>query len=82
MLSKIYNENCMKTMLRIPNTFIDLIFTDPPYGLGSKIIIRPDGKPDYAKASDFMDKWEMPTGSFWEKWFAEAFRILKFGGQE
>ena len=80
LVAKIYNENCLDTMSVMSDCFIDLIFTDPPYGLGSKIIIRPDGKPDYAKASDFMDKWDMPTGKFWETWFAEAFRILKFGG--
>ena len=58
----------------------DIIFADPPYALGSEIIIRKDGKVDYAKASDFMNKWEMPTGEFWEKWFIEAYRTLKHGG--
>ena len=58
----------------------DIIFADPPYALGSEIIIRKDGKVDYAKATDFMNKWEMPTGEFWEKWFIEAYRTLKHGG--
>jgi len=59
---------------------IDIIFCDPPYGLGSEIIIMPDGKPDYSKSSDFMNKWDMPTGTFWEEWYKEAYRILKYGG--
>jgi DNA modification methylase len=58
----------------------DLIFQDPPYALGSEIIIKPDGKVDYSKASDFMSKWEMPTGQFWEDYLKEAFRTLKYGG--
>jgi len=58
----------------------DIIFADPPYALGSEVIIRADGKVDYAKANDFMNKWEMPTGDFWEKWFIEAYRTLKHGG--
>ena len=58
----------------------DIIFADPPYALGSEVIIRADGKVDYAKANDFMNKWEMPTGEFWEKWFKEAYRTLKHGG--
>lgn len=58
----------------------DVIFADPPYALGSEITIRKDGKVDYAKASDFMNKWEMPTGEYWEKWFIEAYRTLKYGG--
>ncbi len=63
-----------------PDFYHDIIFADPPYALGSEIIIRQDGKVDYAKANDFMNKWEMPTGEFWEKWFIEAYRTLKHGG--
>ena len=58
----------------------DIIYCDPPYALGSEVIIRKDGKVDYAKANDFMNKWEMPTGAYWEKWFNEAYRVLKHGG--
>ena len=58
----------------------DILFCDPPYALGSEVIIRQDSKVDYKKASDFMNKWEMPTGDYWEKWFIEAYRTLKHGG--
>ena len=30
-INKIYNENCLDTMKRIPNEFIDTIITSPPY---------------------------------------------------
>lgn len=30
-LNKIYNEDCMEGMKRIPDASIDLIVTDPPY---------------------------------------------------
>lgn len=30
-INKIYNENCMDTMSRIPNDYCDLILTSPPY---------------------------------------------------
>ena len=58
----------------------DINYSDPPYALGSEIYIRPDGKLDYKKATDFMNKWEMPTGDYWDKWFEESFRTLKHGG--
>lgn len=58
----------------------DINYSDPPYALGSEVIIRPDGKVDYKKANDFMNKWEMPTGAYWEQWFKEAYRTLKYGG--
>ncbi len=30
-INKLYNENCFDTMKKIPNDFIDLIVTSPPY---------------------------------------------------
>lgn len=64
-------------MKNIPDNSIDIIFTDPPYALGSDIIIRKDGKVDYKKAVDFMNKWDMPSADFWEDWYMEAMRVLK-----
>jgi len=32
-LNKIYNEDCLEGMKRIPDASIDLVVTDPPYGI-------------------------------------------------
>ena len=80
-LNTTYLGDCLDIMTYIDDKSVDIIFTDPPYALGSEVIIRNDGKPDYKKAVDFMSKWEQPDGRFWEKWFIEAFRILKYGGR-
>ena len=48
--------DCLELMKKLPDNSIDLIFTDGPYALGSEVIIKPDGKPDYKKAVDFMNK--------------------------
>lgn len=32
-LNTIYNEDCLETMKRMPDNFIDLVLTDPPYGI-------------------------------------------------
>lgn len=58
----------------------DIHYADVPYALGSEVYIRSDCKPDYKKAADFMNKWKMPDGNYWENWFKEAFRTLKHGG--
>jgi len=75
------NENCLDSMKSMGDYSVDLIVTDPPYALGSEVIIKPDGKPDYKKAVDFMNRWSQPDGKFWEEWFKEANRILKYGGR-
>jgi hypothetical protein len=72
--------DCLELMKTLPDNSIDLIFCDPPYALGSEVIIKPNGKPDYKKAVDFMNKWDQPDGTFWEEWFCEAKRVLKHGG--
>ena len=33
-LNKIYNENCLDTMARMPDNFVDLVVTSPPYNVG------------------------------------------------
>lgn len=30
-LNKLYNEDCLATMNRMPSDFVDLIVTSPPY---------------------------------------------------
>ena len=74
------NDDALAYMKTLDDNSVDLIFTDPPYALGSKIIIQNNGKPEYKKAVDFMNKWDQPGGVFWEEWFAEAKRVLKYGG--
>ncbi len=35
----------------------DINYSDPPYQLGSEVIVRKDGMVDYKKSVDFMNKW-------------------------
>jgi site-specific DNA-methyltransferase (adenine-specific) len=77
---QIKNNCALQWLKEQPDYSADLIYCDPPYALGSEIIIKPDGKPDYKKAVDFMAKWEMPDGAFWEQFYKEANRVLKHGG--
>jgi hypothetical protein len=80
MLMQVETSDSVEFLKKIDDYGLDIIYCDPPYALGSEITIRDDGKVDYSKASDFMDKWSMPDGYYWESWFKEAFRSLKYGG--
>ena len=79
-LGKLYQGDCILRMRERAEYSTSLIFCDPPYALGSKVGIMQNGKPEYTKAIDFMDKWDMPNGAYWEDWFKEAYRMLKHGG--
>ena len=81
MSATLHNGCCLEYLKTLSNHSIDLIFCDPPYALGSEVIIKPDGKPDYKKAVDFMNAWKQVDGAFWEEWFIEANRVLKHGGR-
>ena len=76
-LNKIYNEDCIKLMSKLPDNSIDLIVADPPYNVGK----------DYGNNSDKQSKIDYLE--FTKKWLKEAVRILKddgtiytFGGKE
>jgi len=67
-LDTIYNEDCLDTMKRIPDDSIDLILTDPPYGM------------DYlsSRRKDKFDKIENDISLEWVKPFLEeSYRVLK-----
>lgn len=36
-VNKLYNENCLETLKRMPNKFVDLIVTSPPYNMRTRI---------------------------------------------
>src|SRR5574344_1702427 len=76
----IINSDSLEYLKTFKDYEFDINYSDPPYALGSEVIVRADGKVDYKKANDFMNKWEMPTGAYWEQWFKEAYRTLKYGG--
>lgn len=41
-LDKIYNMDCIEGMKQIPDNYVDLVLTDPPYGINKKGIINDD----------------------------------------
>ena len=68
-INKIYNESCLDTMSKLPDSFVDLVVTSPPY--------------EYAKEG--LRKYDSNTGLGWTKSSFEEcvrslYRVLKPGG--
>ncbi len=79
---KLINIDCLKGMAGLPPASINLIYTDPPYNMNSRYQIDSVTGHYYfkGKGQDFMNKWEAMDGKWWQKYFEEAYRILKYGG--
>lgn len=78
-LDKILNEDCLETMARMPDNFVDLIVTDPPYlivsgGMSNKLggIFDRSKHPHTATGKMFGEN----TITFTE-WVGETYRVLK-----
>lgn len=67
-INKIYNEDCLETMRRMPDKYVDLILTDPPYGMDYVSFWR---KHKFEKIeNDVTLEWVEP-------FLKEAYRVLK-----
>lgn len=64
-IEKVYNESCMSTMRRMPDNFIDLTVTSPPY----------DNLRSYENNSG--EEW---SDIVWKPIIHELFRVTKKGG--
>ena len=68
-LNKIYNEDCLEFMKRVPDNSVDCIITSPPY-MFQKLYL------------DFDDSFKPDEYKDWlEHVFSECSRILKDGGR-
>jgi len=67
----LYNDDCFNVFKKIPDESVDLIVTDPPYGIsaGNTYHNPNEAKWDKFKDSEFIE--------FTTKWLLEAYRVLK-----
>lgn len=67
--NRIYNEDCIDTMRRMPDNYVDLVVTSPPYNIGI----------DY---DSYIDTLEWDDYFVWtRKWLQSAYRVLKEDGR-
>lgn len=74
-IDHIYNEDCLDTMARMEDDFLDLVITSPPYNIGG---MHTNGKQHGTYANN-----DMPEDAYqdWQiKILNELFRVTKEGG--
>ena len=77
-LNKIYNEDCLETMAKMPDSFIDLTITSPPYNLGVK---HHTGNKVFEAYVEYID--DMPEDEYQQQQINvlnEIYRVTKQGG--
>lgn len=77
----LYHGDCLAVMQTLPDSFVDMIFADPPYHLSNDGITCQAGK--MVKVNK--GKWDKSNGfeqdvEFHERWISECRRILKPSG--
>ena len=73
-LNKIYNEDCLETMAKMPNEFVDYSLTSPPYNVGNNQL-NGEGK-KYESINDKMTKDEYFENQ--KQVIEELLRITKY----
>jgi len=81
-MNVIYNEDCLIGLVKIPDETIDLIVTDPPFGIDfQKTQSMYNRKTDNVVASNSYH--DVPVNDYYDftsKWMSQAYRILKQDG--
>lgn len=75
-LNKIYNEDCMDTMKKMKDNFIDIVVTSPPYNIGKG---RKNGKTTQSISYDTYSD-NLPKEEYFKQtslWLDELLRVTK-----
>lgn len=82
-INKIIHGDCLEVMKDIPDESIDLIVTDPPYGIeyqsNKQLGNTRNGHTETTREEHFFDKIKNDD-EFPIDWLEEAYRALKIGG--
>lgn len=77
----VYNEDCIDGMKkRIKNETIDMVFTDPPYGIKGEQLDTHYSRDNEQVIQGYQDISEKDYANFSLSWISEIERILKPGG--
>ena len=74
-LNQIYCGDCLDLMREMPDKSVDLVLTDPPYGIGDKLAIGGCTKRNLMMELYLNSPWEDVAPS--KEYFDEVFRVSK-----
>jgi site-specific DNA-methyltransferase (adenine-specific) len=72
-----YNQDCRQGLKNIPTASVDLIFTDPPYGIDGAELDRHYNRDESKVVVGYIDIDRDLYGDFCREWITECSRILK-----
>lgn len=76
------NANCVKGALRhLPDASVDLIITDPPYGIEGDRLHRHYNRDERFVIGGYVEVEKEAYNAFSRAWIAQAERVLRPGGQ-
>jgi len=79
-MNQVINQDCLEGLKNIADASIDLIFTDPPYGInGSALDQHYNRNEDYV-VEGYQDVDLQDYADFSNKWISECSRVLKSTG--
>jgi len=79
--SKFYNGDCISGAAEnIPDNSMDLIITDPPYGINGDKLHQHYNRNEEFVVEGYVEIPQKEYAEFSEKWIAEAERVLRPGG--
>lgn len=80
-LNKIHNIDCLEFMKTLPDKCIDLVLTDPPYGIGADKGANGFGSAGH-KTKKYVDDWDniTPSKEFFDQMLRVGKTVIIFGG--
>jgi site-specific DNA-methyltransferase (adenine-specific) len=82
MAALLFNGDCVKGALRhLPDASVDLIITDPPYGIEGDRLHRHDNRDERFVIDGYVEVEAQKYNAFSRAWIAQAERVLRPGGQ-
>lgn len=77
----VYNESCITGMkARVPDNSVDLVFTDPPYGIDGDTLDKHYHRDESNVVDGYIDVPLSEYAKFSQQWISECERVLRPGG--